>query len=175
MHALHGGVSCFAWRGFLLSRCVCVCVCPSIRVSVFKISQKLLNHFWGRASLWPREETIIRIWKKSPRDRGGGKSGPNDKWSERIIQVAITPKPWEIDKSYMGSPTAPLDLTLSDLERSNQISKPYILYGSLIRPYVTKTSIGNHIWGIQWHRHIWHWVTLESSKSSLTHVLDAYL
>ncbi len=30
---------CFAWRGFLLS----FCVCPSVCVSVFKVSQKLLN------------------------------------------------------------------------------------------------------------------------------------
>ncbi len=30
-------------------------------------------------------------------------------------------------KSYMGSPTAPLDLTLSDLEMISQISKSYLI------------------------------------------------
>ena len=49
----------------------------------------------------------------------------------RKFQVPITPKRWELDmqslldtnrKSYMGSPTAPLNLTLSDLERSNSRS-----------------------------------------------------
>ncbi len=58
-HALHGGVSYFAF--------LCVSVC----VSVDKISQKILNPstLW-RSSLWPTEETI-RFWKKSPQGKGG--------------------------------------------------------------------------------------------------------
>ena len=64
-HASHGGVSYFAY--FV---CVCACLCVCLWTRYLK---KYLNnqiHFWWEPSLWPREETI-RLWKKSPRGKGG--------------------------------------------------------------------------------------------------------
>ncbi len=61
--------------------------------------------------------------------------GPNDKRQEKNVRVAITPKRCELDmqllldacrKSYKGSPTAPLALTLSDIERSNSMSHRFL-------------------------------------------------
>ncbi len=62
---------------------------------------------------------------------GGGGEGGNDKrWGENF-QVHISPKRREIDmwilldfnrNSYMESPTAPLHLTLSNLQKSNSRS-----------------------------------------------------
>ncbi len=59
----------------------------------------------------------------------GPKFWPNDKRYEKFFRLATTATGWEIDmffllyttrKSYMGSPAAPLDLILSDLESSVQ-------------------------------------------------------
>ncbi len=61
-HALHGGVSDFAFV------CVCLCVCLWTRYLKKYWTNKL--HFWWEPSLWPREETI-RFWKISPRVKGG--------------------------------------------------------------------------------------------------------
>ncbi len=113
-------------------------------------------HCWWRHSLCPKEETIP-FWKKISRDKGvsvcvcvwgGSKFGPNDKRHENIFRMTITPNRCELDmwlpldtnrKSYMGSPTAPLHLTLSDLEwmvkvKVSQILKAYISQRSLVSP-----------------------------------------
>ena len=66
MHALHGGVSCFAF--------VCVSVCLSVCVSVYKISQKIFS----RSTSFLVEAFPVTqggnhsILKKRPRGKGGG-------------------------------------------------------------------------------------------------------
>ncbi len=116
---------CFTWWGFLLSLCVCPC------------SKYLKNywtdelHFWWRPSLW--QGGNHSILKKITMGQGGWgfqNLALMIRW-EKKFQVAITPKWWGIhmwllldtnSKPYMGSPRAPFDLNLSDLERSNSRS-----------------------------------------------------
>ena len=83
---------------------------------------------------------------------GGGwdKFGLNDKRQKKNFQVAITPKWCELDmqlllytnrKSYIGNPTAPLNLTLGDLERLNSRSPRFcsLIFrkGTILGHYVT--------------------------------------
>ena len=63
-HALHGGVSYFAF----VCVCVCLSVCPLTKYLKKYWTYQL--HFLWKPSLWPRGETI-RFWKKSPRGKGG--------------------------------------------------------------------------------------------------------
>ena len=55
--------------------------------------------------------------------------------------------------SYMESPTAPLDLTLGDFERSKSRSPRFqnviSRNGAILGPMILLTMVGNHIWRVK--------------------------
>ncbi len=94
---------------------------------------------------------------------------------------AIAAKRWEIDmwlllgtnrKSYVGSPTVPLDLISSDLEGQVLVHSNFeglydISERSRVRPYVTIKHLQETVYGCstgKWHSRIWPWVTLKGQS-----------
>ncbi len=126
---------CFAGRGFLLnfplSVCVCLCVCVCGQ-DISKSIQPINFIIGGSLPCDPGKKPLdFEKNRQGVRVGLGGGGGSNDKRWEKKFRVAITPKRCKFDmyllldtkrKSCMGSPTAPLDFTLSDLERSKSRS-----------------------------------------------------
>ncbi len=120
----------FSGRGLLL--CIYVYVCHFAK---YLWNFEMINFFFGGGLPSDPEGVgwgVGALQKKSPRGYGWvwevWNFGPNNKRYEKVFQVPIITKRWEVDmwflldtirKSYMGSPTAPLYLTLNNLERLN--------------------------------------------------------
>ncbi len=120
-------------RGFLLSVCahvfVSVCYQSTWPQKVLSLPISALNLLLA-SSLWSRDGTI-RLWNKTPLGKGGCR------WSKILAQWKDTrkfsSKMWQLKSErltcsyhsirykmkYMWSPTALVDVTLADLERSN--------------------------------------------------------
>ncbi len=84
----------------------------------------------------------------------------------------------ELIGNHMGSQMTLLShLTLSDLKRSNSRS---LIFWSLISckgaelGHMLLLNI-NHIWGVQWHHHLWPWVTLKGQSQGHSDFEALYL
>ena len=142
------------------------------------------DEFWCHELCWHSQAELKSVKPSNFFSGGRLLSGGGDRWNlalmitdrRNILKASITHKRWKMTmwlllninrNSYMGSPKAPLDLTLSDLERCKvtQILKPYIAWRRRVRPCFTIKIKGKHIWGVLGHHHIWPWVTLKLERS----------